>query len=168
MRVDAIDWTTWRPRDTVAIAYVVTDGQVLLIHKKRGLGAGKINAPGGRLEPGETPAQAAVREVHEEVGLTITHGLRKVGIQRHQFVDGLRLLIHVFLADRATGPLTETDEARPFWVPTDDVPYDRLWADNRLWLPAVLRGAWADGRYIFDDDAMVDFELRLHATPPAG
>ena len=42
-----------------------TGGQVLLIRKKRGLGAGKINGPGGKLDPGETFAQTAVREVQE-------------------------------------------------------------------------------------------------------
>ncbi|MEO0605081.1 MAG: 8-oxo-dGTP diphosphatase [Myxococcota bacterium] len=162
-RVADVDWSTWTPGFVAAVTYVVMDGQILLIHKKRGLGAGKVNAPGGRVEPGETPAEAAVREVAEEVGLRVTGGLREVGEHSHQFVDGLRLHLHMFLADGATGTLIETDEATPFWTPLAAVPYDQMWADNRLWLPQVLAGARVRGHFVFDGDAMVDFDVRLHA-----
>ena len=58
-----IDWDTWRPHDVATLLFVIRRGEVLLIRKLRGLGAGKINAPGGRLEPGETPAEADVRRL---------------------------------------------------------------------------------------------------------
>ena len=58
--VTEIDWTTWDAVDPATLLFVVRDGQVLLIRKKRGLGAGKVNAPGGRLDDGEMPAEAAV------------------------------------------------------------------------------------------------------------
>ena len=51
------------------ILFVLDGDQILLIDKKRGLGHGKVNGPGGRLEPGESAYQAAVRETREEVGL---------------------------------------------------------------------------------------------------
>ena len=66
-RVDAIDWETWQPVDRGTLLFVVRDDRILLIHKKRGLGAGKINGPGGRIDDGETPLQCALREVDEEV-----------------------------------------------------------------------------------------------------
>ena len=58
-----VDWARWAPRDTATLLFVVRassaqgahgEREVLLIRKKRGLGAGKINGPGGRLEPDET------------------------------------------------------------------------------------------------------------------
>jgi 8-oxo-dGTP diphosphatase len=42
--------------------FVIRDGHILLIHKKRGLGAGKINGPGGRIDLGESPQECAVRK----------------------------------------------------------------------------------------------------------
>ena len=45
--------------------------EVLLGRKKMGLGEGNLVGPGGKLEPGESPADAAVREVLEEVGVSI-------------------------------------------------------------------------------------------------
>ena len=52
------------------LCYLLKDDEVLLIRKKRGIGAGKINGPGGKVDPGETPLEAAVRETREEVGVT--------------------------------------------------------------------------------------------------
>jgi 8-oxo-dGTP diphosphatase len=60
-----IDWASWKAEDPATLVFVVKDGRILLIRKKRGLGAGKINAPGGRLEAGEAPIEGAVREVQE-------------------------------------------------------------------------------------------------------
>jgi mutator protein MutT len=71
---------------------------VLLIHKKRGLGAGKINGPGGKIEPGETPVQAAVREAEEELRITPVD-VEEMGTLRFQFVDGLAIHCVVFIKD---------------------------------------------------------------------
>jgi 8-oxo-dGTP diphosphatase len=50
------DWSVWQPTERANLCFVTRGDEVLLIHKKRGLGAGKINGPGGRIEPGETAA----------------------------------------------------------------------------------------------------------------
>ena len=110
LHVDAIDWAHWQPTEEANLCFVIRDGQVLLIHKKRGLGAGKINGPGGRLEPGETALQAAVREMQEELGVTPT-GLEQVGELHFQFLDGYKLHVAVFVASGCHGKLVETDEA---------------------------------------------------------
>ena len=77
-RVSEIDWTSWVPVEKATLLFVLRDGQILLIHKKTGLGAGKINGPGGRIDPGETPRQCAIREVQEELCVTPT-GVREGG-----------------------------------------------------------------------------------------
>ena len=68
-----IDWSTWTPTVQATLLFVVRDGQVLLIQKKRGLGAGKVNGPGGKLDPGETPLACALRETEEEIGVRAVH-----------------------------------------------------------------------------------------------
>ncbi|MGA1129362.1 MAG: NUDIX domain-containing protein, partial [Chthoniobacterales bacterium] len=55
------DWSVWQPTERANLCFVTRGDEVLLIHKKRGLGAGKSHGPGGRIEPGETAAEAAVR-----------------------------------------------------------------------------------------------------------
>lgn len=59
----------------VCVVYLVRPSrqgdEVLLGRKKTGLGLGKLVGPGGKLEKYETPRQAAVREVREEVGVIV-------------------------------------------------------------------------------------------------
>lgn len=68
-----IDWAHWTPQERATLVFVRRDGHVLLIRKQRGLGAGKINGPGGRVDGDESPLQCAVREVQEELGVTPTN-----------------------------------------------------------------------------------------------
>lgn len=156
--VAGIDWGRWEAVDVATLLFVIRDGRVLLIRKKRGLGAGKINAPGGRLDPGETPKECAIREVQEELVITAT-GVRAVGVHRFQFVDGYSLHVHVFVGDGYEGTPTETEEAIPLWFPVDAIPFEEMWADDELWIPLMLAGRWFDGRWIFDGDAIVDYVL---------
>jgi 8-oxo-dGTP diphosphatase len=154
-----IDWSSWKPQDLATLLFVVRDGQILLIRKKRGLGAGKVSGPGGRIEAGETPAECAVREVQEELRVTPT-GLRHHGEHRFHFLDGYTLHCHIFIASDCQGQAQETDEAIPMWTPIAAIPYDEMWADDRHWLPLALNGARVLGHWIFDGDTMVDMDLK--------
>lgn len=153
-----IDWDTWTPKDVATLLFVRRAHEVLLIRKKRGLGAGKINGPGGRLEPDETPLAAAIREVQEEVGITPL-AVRHAGDLSFQFVDGYSLHCHVFTANGYRGEPVETDEAAPRWTPVAAMPYDEMWADDRLWFPLLLNGIPFRGRFLFDGDAMLTHDL---------
>lgn len=153
-----IDWTNWTPTMHATLCFVQHEEYLLLIRKKRGLGAGKVNAPGGRLEPGETAAQAAVREVEEELGVTPLNVVER-GQLSFQFVDGLALYVNVFLAREHRGEPRETDEAAPLWTPIGAIPYEEMWADDRVWLPVMLSGRRFALRAVFDDDAMLHHEL---------
>ena len=161
-RVAEVDWERWQPQQRATLLFVVRDGRILLIDKKRGLGAGKVNGPGGRLEGEETPLQAAIRETREELRVTPL-GVRACGELRFQFVDGLSIHGFVFTAADCDGEPQETDEARPFWAPLDAIPFDRMWADDRLWFPLMLAGSSFDGRFLFDGDEMLGWELSQSA-----
>jgi 8-oxo-dGTP diphosphatase len=160
-----VDWVRWTPRMRATLLFVVRDGHMLLIHKKRGLGAGKINGPGGRIEPGESPRDAAIREVQEEL-LVTPLDVREAGELFFQFVDGLSIHGHVFRAADCRGEPTETDEATPLWAPCARPPYERMWEDDRYWVPLMLAGVPFRGYFLFDGDRMLDH--RLITTDPAG
>lgn len=152
--VFAIDWASWKPVDTAVLTFIRHGGKLLLILKKRGLGHGKVNAPGGRIEAGETAEQAAVRETQEEVGLTPLN-LCLAGQLDFAFTDGYSLRCHVFTADSHTGTLTETDEADPFWCLEAEIPYGRMWSDDRLWIPLMLEKRPFSAQFIFAGDLML-------------
>ena len=160
--LDDVEWHSWKAQDPATLLFIIDDDQILLIEKKRGLGAGKINGPGGKLEGRETPEQCAVRECQEEIGVTARNP-RYVGQHRFQFVDGYSIHVHVFISRDYEGTPVETDEAIPLWFPIDAIPYHRMWADDALWLPLVVDGKTVSGDWIFDGDDIVDF--RLDVTP---
>lgn len=150
-----IDWASWRPTERATLLFVIRGGQVLLIRKKTGLGAGKVNGPGGRIDAGESEEEGAVREVEEELCITPT-GVRKAGELSFQFVDGYGLHAAVFTADGFTGAPTETREAAPLWCAVDAVPFAEMWEDDRLWFPLMLAGRGFAGWFVFEGDAMLD------------
>jgi 8-oxo-dGTP diphosphatase len=154
-KVSDIDWEKWEPTERATLLFVIRDGQVLLIHKKRGLGAGKINGPGGRIEPNESAMACAIREVEEEL-LIKAREVRGAGKLCFQFIDGYSIEGHVFTAGGYEGTPTETDEATPYWFDIDDLPYHRMWPDDELWMPLMFRRRPFLGRFVFRGDEMLD------------
>lgn len=159
-RVDDIDWTSWRAVDPATLVFVIQGDRILLIRKKRGLGAGKINGPGGRREPGETFEACAARELHEELGITAGR-LTKVGDHRFQFVDGYSTYVHVYRTHEFSGTIRETEEAAPLWCPLGSVPFEDMWEDDQYWLPLVWQDRRFSGFWIFEGDRMVDYRLDI-------
>jgi 8-oxo-dGTP diphosphatase len=152
--VDQIEWDAWRFTETAVLCFVQDNDRILLIHKKTGLGKGKINAPGGRIASGERAVDAAVRESEEETGITPVAPW-KVGELHFIFTDGYSLHGSVFWTKRYTGYMRETDEADPFWCRIDELPWERMWEDDAFWLPSVLDGYFIRGYFIFDSDTML-------------
>ena len=158
MHVDDIHWANWEPQQRASLLFIIRDEKILLIHKKRGLGAGNINGPGGRLEPGETPLQAAIRETEEEVGVT-PENVTPCGQLHFQFLDGLSIHVYVYKASDYSGTLIETDEAIPFWNSVHTIPYDRMWEDDEYWFPMLLSGIRFQGYFVFDQSKMLNYRL---------
>jgi len=155
-----IDWASWKPEERAVIVYITNRKQrkLLLIIKKKGLGKGKVNAPGGRLEPGESYLEAAVRECREEVSLTPLHPEKRMELH-FQFTSGYSLYGEAFFTDSWEGEAQPSDEADPFWCDLDKLPWDNMWEDDRHWLPQALEGKKLRGFYVFDDDKMLSEKL---------
>lgn len=160
MKLSEINWQEWEPTEVATLLFVIRDEQILLIRKKRGLGAGKINGPGGRIEDGETPRDCAIRETQEELCIT-PHNVQFCGDLYFQFTDGFSIRGHVYKADSFEGEPTETDEAIPHWFRLSEIPYHEMWEDDATWVPLMLAGKLFAGRYIFEDDTMLEHEVEL-------
>jgi 8-oxo-dGTP diphosphatase len=117
--------------------------QVLLGHKKTGLGTGKIVALGGHVEERETAAEAAAREVTEESGIQVAaESLREAAHITFLFPScpAWDMTVEVFTSGTWRGEAVESEEIRPEWFPEADLPFDRMWDDGKLWVPRVLGG----------------------------
>ena len=129
-----------------------------MIRKKRGLGAGKINGVGGRLEQGESPLAGILREADEELGITLIDPVKR-GELHFQFLDGYSLFCTVFVAHRFDGTPTETEEAAPLWFDIRQLPFDEMWEDDELWLGKALQGHFFRGFFEFTGEKMVSHRL---------
>jgi 8-oxo-dGTP diphosphatase len=128
---------------------IIRDGNFLLfIRKLRGLGAGYLTFPGGKVEEGETPEQCITREVNEEIKVNI-ESFRKVA--EILFIHGEEgEKMHVFLITKFTGIPTKTDEAIPMWL--KEPIYEEMWADDKIWLSKVLSGENVRCEFYFSTD----------------
>ena len=92
--------------------------------------AGGWEFPGGKVEPGETPEQAVVREIREELGAAIAVG-RLVCTAEHDY-ETFHLSMDCFLAHLEDGRYQLLEHSAAQWV-------DASSADSVAWLPADVK-----------------------------
>jgi 8-oxo-dGTP diphosphatase len=100
-----------------ACALVDVDGRVLLARRPEGKKmAGLWEFPGGKLNPGETPEQALIRELKEELGIDVTAAcLAPFAFASHDY-EGFHLLMPLFLCRRWKGIPTPREQQTLAWV----------------------------------------------------
>lgn len=151
------------------VCYPIVDDETLLIRKQRGLGEGKLVGAGGKLEPGETPHACVVRELREELDVGL-RGLEKAGVLNFHFggpaPDEDSIHTHVYTAEGIEGEPTASPEAVPVWEPLDDLRYDEMWVDDRIWFPHMLDGRTFTGTFVLSDGgtSVSEYELRLDVS----
>jgi 8-oxo-dGTP diphosphatase / 2-hydroxy-dATP diphosphatase len=124
--------------------------RVLLGMKKKGLGTGRWNGFGGKVEEGEEIEEAAKRELYEESGLQAER-LKKVGTS--EFYSPVRPFVvemHIFEARDVTGEPQESNEMHPQWFDIGDLPREDMWPSDLLWWPLYLAGKKLTARFVFD------------------
>lgn len=102
-------------------AVAVADDRLLLVRRGAGPGTGLWAVPGGRVEAGETLAEAVVRELAEETGLEGVCGdlidwVERIGADHHFLIFDFRVTV----LDPAD-PVAGDDAAAAEWVPLPDV-----------------------------------------------
>lgn len=102
------------------IAAIIRDkNQVLLCERKGGALAGKWEFPGGKLEEGETPEECLVREIEEELGISIEVGEIYQAVHTH-YDHGDFLLIG-YLAEHIGGEISLRVHSDCAWVDLDSL-----------------------------------------------
>ena len=133
--------------------------EVLLGLKKRGFGKGRVNGVGGKVEPGESVEAAAIRETEEEIGVKVTKMEKVAEIAfDNLYYKGVpeRNVMYCFIASEWEGEPIETDEIKPEWIKIADLDYDKMWIDDRHWLPQVLADKKVQAWFHFNEDDTFD------------
>ena len=112
--------------------------QVLLIQRGTAPRKGEWSIPGGRIEPGESEAAAAARELLEETAITAKIGPKIIALPAT--FEGQDYLLHDFLAEWVSGvPQAGDDAAQARFVPIDQIGPLGLWDKTE----AVIHAAYA-------------------------
>ncbi|MFH1295187.1 MAG: NUDIX domain-containing protein [bacterium] len=152
------------PYTPAVVCYLRRGNEVLLGLRKKvsfGLGENLIAGIGGKVGDQsefqeETPDEALVREVSEEIGVVVTN-FRRVGQVKFVFPHKPKWsqYVVVYVVDEWVGEPHETDAIRPMWFDVTELPVARMWDDNKYWLPKVLAGECVNATFLFDESSKV-------------
>lgn len=148
------------------LVFPIKDNTVLLGIKSRKVGVGLWNGYGGKIEPFQTPYQCAVTELWEETGNKNGNGK---GIQceifnlipcaiidfyfPHNQSGDPEFRVIVYMTVQFTGEPEETDEMlTPTWFDIEKIPYDKMMAGDKLFIPKVLAGEKFVASISFDEE----------------
>ncbi|RUP47611.1 NUDIX hydrolase domain-like protein [Jimgerdemannia flammicorona] len=158
---------TGRKLYTLVILHMQDEHKVLLGLKKRGLGVGKWNGFGGKVEPGETIEEGAIREMQEESSV-LTPQLEKAGIVFNVLAGNpIANEIHVFRATAFSGTPGESDEMIPCWFPIAEIPFEQMWIEARIWWPYFFTGKPFVGVFQFSESKIENYTLEYVETLPS-
>lgn len=130
------------------------DNKLLMSEKKRGFGQGKINGVGGKLKENETPEEAMIRETKEEIDidLEIIEKFGEINFIEYYKGNKENVLMHIFFGKEYKGVPKESDEVRPIWINENEIPYEKMFSDDKYWLPIVLEGNKFKAEFEFDEN----------------
>ena len=136
------------------LCLLINEGKILLAMKKRGFGVGRWNGSGGKFdaEKDKNILDTAIRETKEEIGIEMINP-EKVGLFHFYFPHKPEWDqdVHLFVAKKWQGELSESEEMMPKWFSIDEIPYDKMWDDDKFWLPHILKGKKLEADFTFEE-----------------
>ena len=126
----------------VAVALIDPDGRVLIAKRPEGKQlAGMWEFPGGKVESGERPEQALIRELKEELGIDVNEACLAPFVFASHAYESFHLLMPLYLCRRWSGVVTAHEHAGLAWVKPNKLgDYPMPPADEPLvaWLRDLL------------------------------
>jgi 8-oxo-dGTP diphosphatase len=144
------------------LCYLRRNGKTLMVHrvkKKNDMHAGKWNGLGGKLEPGETPEECAVREIMEESGLRVFNPILKGVLTFPAFSNDEDWYAFVFLVNEFEGELIDSPEGNLKWIDNTELLNLNLWEGDRIFLPWLEQQAFFSGKFIYDDGRLIEHQV---------
>jgi 8-oxo-dGTP diphosphatase len=144
------------------LCYIRKDAQTLMIlrnKKKNDMHAGKWNGLGGKLEPGETPEECAVREVLEESGLKVKKMVFKGIITFPAFDNQEDWFTFIFIIDNFEGQLIDSPEGHLEWIPDEELITLNLWAGDHIFIPWLDQPSFFSGKFIYLDKQLITHQV---------
>ncbi|HNT23852.1 MAG TPA: 8-oxo-dGTP diphosphatase [Anaerolineales bacterium] len=143
------------------LCYVRRAGQTLMVHrikKANDMHMGKWNGMGGKLEPGETPEECAMREVFEETGLVVRNPLFKGMITFPAFSKEEDWYTFVFVMTEFEGQLIDSPEGTLAWIDNEHLLELNLWEGDRVFIPWLDQPGFFSAKFVYEDYEFVSHD----------
>jgi 8-oxo-dGTP diphosphatase len=155
-----------KPRKICAtLCYIRKGAKTLMLHrvkKKNDIHEGKWNGLGGKMEAGETPEECVIREVREESGLRIDRPELRAILTFPEFDGHDDWLVFLFVADRFSGELIDSDEGNLKWIETRKLPELPLWEGDRLFLKWMEQERFFSAKFVYKQGRLLEHHVCFH------
>jgi len=143
---------------------MIKDWKIFLWEKKRGFAKWVLNWVGWKQDKWESIEECMIREAKEEIWIDINKNDLEYLWILHFYFDKKEMDqdVHLFNIIKYSWNIIESEEIKPYWFDLDSIPYDKMWEDDKVWLPRVLK--WEKNieyNFYFDKDnwKMIKSEL---------
>ena len=147
------------------LCYVTRDDKTLMLHrvkKENDYHEGKWNGLGGKLEPGESPEDCAIREIKEESGLIIKNP-KMAGFITFPLFDGVDdWYVFVFTVNEFEGELIDSNEGILEWIPNDKLTELNLWDGDKIFIDWIFKDKFFSAKFNYKDKKFIDYEVVFH------
>ncbi|MGB7093883.1 MAG: 8-oxo-dGTP diphosphatase [Anaerolineales bacterium] len=150
------------------LCYLKMDGKTLMIHrikKANDMHQGKWNGLGGKLDPGETPEECAIREVREESGLTIVDPLWKGLLTFPKFAKNEDWYAFVYVSRKFRGQLIDSSEGILEWIDDQRLLQLDLWAGDLIFLPWLEQPGFFSGKFLYQEGQLMEYSTVFYDSP---
>lgn len=147
------------------LCYVMKDDKTLMLYrnkKENDYHEGKWNGLGGKLEPGETPEECALREVFEESGLKVSDSIMK-GIITFPLFDGKDdWYVWCFTFKNFEGELIDSPEGHLEWIDNDKLNELNLWEGDKEFMPWLFQDKYFSAKFIYENGNYISHEVKFY------
>ena len=144
------------------LVYLKQNGKTLMLHrvkKEQDFHEGKWNGLGGKLDPGETPEECAIREVKEESGLDLK-ALKLRGIITFPLFDQVDdWYVYLFTGTEFSGDLIDSPEGDLKWIDNDKLLDLNLWEGDYIFLQWIEQERFFSGKFVYEEKQLVDHSV---------
>lgn len=149
------------------LCLLVQEERILLGMKKRGFGKGYYNGFGGKRQGDESVEQAAVRELKEEAiiyaeSTDLIKSAELTFIFPHQ--PEWNQKVYVYILNQWKGQPRESEEMTSEWFPLSQLPYEKMWPADRIWLPLALRKLYITATFVYGENREI-LEQKIETRP---
>lgn len=152
--------------ELASLGYIRKDGDILMLLrniKENDNSHGKWVGIGGKVEHGESPDDALIREVKEETGLDVKSYKLKGIVTYPDFYPGIDSHMNIYEVNDFDGDLSECDEGELKWIHSDEIKNLNMWEGDKLILKWIDESFFTAKIRYEENDKMTLESLQFHS-----